>query len=419
MIQGRDIVVISLQPWDIEIGSNCRNIALEFARHNRVLYVNSPLDRATLIRERNTPQVRKRREILKGHSEDLIGVGSNLWTLYPATVLESIGRIPWNGLFDLVNGVNNRRLAGQIKSAIRRLDFKNIILFNDSSMFRGFHLDELLNPELYVYYTRDNLLAIDFWKRHGSRLEPALMRKSDLVVANSTYLADRAGRYNSRSTYVGQGCDLTLYNRKKITTVPDDIARIRGPLIGYTGALFTLRLDLGVLTYLAQAYPQWNFVLIGPEDETFRNSILHNLKNVFFLGNKSPDDLPAYVNRFDVAINPQKLNELTIGNYPRKIDEYLAMGKPVVALKTEAMSVFTEHTYLSENKEDFGLLIDKALRENSPEKESGREEFARGHSWENNVEEIYKAMEKVMEFLKDSGSSEMKHKESVTSTIPF
>ena len=50
-------------------------------------------------------------------------------------------------------------------------------------------------------------------------------------------------------------------------------------------------------------------------------------------------------------LNPQLLNEVTIGNYPRKIDEYLAMGKPTVATKTEGMSVFADYTYLAEDKE--------------------------------------------------------------------
>ena len=36
MIKNRDIVVFGIQAWDIEIGSNCKNIALEFAKNNRV-----------------------------------------------------------------------------------------------------------------------------------------------------------------------------------------------------------------------------------------------------------------------------------------------------------------------------------------------------------------------------------------------
>jgi len=397
MITGRDIIVTSLQSWDIEIGSNCKNIALEFARNNRVLYINSPLDRATIWRKRKDPQVKKRIEILKGRSDDLVQIGDNLWTLYPRTLLESISRIPWNWLFDLGNKINNRRFARQIKSAIHRLQFKDPILFNDSNMFRGFYLKELIQPQLYIYYSRDNLLAIDFWKHQGKRMEPALMRKSDLVLSNSTYLAGLAKQYNPKSYYVGQGCDLSLYDRKKIPSVPEDIAKIPSPVIGYTGALVTLRLDLELIRYLATIYPQWNVVLIGPEDESFRRSDLHGFRNVFFLGNKSPDELPEYINRFNVAINPQKLNDLTIGNYPRKIDEYLAMGKPVVALNTEAMSVFAGYVYLPENKVGFGQAIEKALLENNPEREVQREDFARGHSWENNVKEIYNAIGNITE----------------------
>ena len=61
MIKGKDIIVIvGIQAWDIEIGSNCKNIAVEMSRHNRVLYVNSPLDRITKFKERkHTEKVKK------------------------------------------------------------------------------------------------------------------------------------------------------------------------------------------------------------------------------------------------------------------------------------------------------------------------------------------------------------------------
>ena len=45
MITGKDFVFTGLQPWDIPIGSNARDIALEVSKHNRVLYVNTPLDK--------------------------------------------------------------------------------------------------------------------------------------------------------------------------------------------------------------------------------------------------------------------------------------------------------------------------------------------------------------------------------------
>ena len=275
------------------------------------------------------------------------------------------------------------------------LGFSNIILFNDSDMFRGFYLKELLMPETYIYYTRDNLVAVDYWKKHGVRVEALHMKKADLVVANSTFLAALAQKYNPQSYYVGQGCDVGQFDRNKVTAVPKDVANIPGPIIGYIGALLSLRLDLEVLEYIAENRPEWNLVLVGPEDDAFKASRLHQLSNVHFLGNKTADELPSYLGCFDVAINPQVINPVTIGNYPRKIDEYLVMGKPTVATRTEAMSVFADYTYLAKNMEEFIICIEKALEEDTEERRQQREMFAKQHTWENNVKEIVIAIKKA------------------------
>lgn len=396
MITNRDFIIVGLQALDSRIGSNCINIAHEIARHNRVLYVNYPLDRLTRIREKNDPLIQKRLRILKGKEPDLVQISENMWNLNPRTILESISQIPFNGLFDFFNRINNKRFAREIKKAINKLGFSNYFIFNDSDMFRSLYLKELLNPELYVYYTRDNLIAVDFWKKQGIRIEAELMAKADLVVGNSTYLADHARQFNPHSYYVGQGCDVSLFDTKLIKNVPDDIAKIKRPIIGYIGALFSLRLDIEVLIYLAKQRPDWSIVLVGPEDEAFKTSELHQIENVYFLGSKKMEELPDYLNPFDVALNPQKLNEVTIGNYPRKIDEYLAMGKPTVATRTKAMEVFADHTYLADTKEDYLALVEKALLENTSEMEKEREVFAKSHTWENNVKEIYDKMLHLM-----------------------
>jgi acetyltransferase-like isoleucine patch superfamily enzyme/glycosyltransferase involved in cell wall biosynthesis len=391
-----DIVITGLQALDNEIGSNCINLALEFAKKHRVLYVNYPLDRMTLIREAKDPKIIKRKRMFAGKEENLVKVQENLWNLYPNTVLESIGMISNVRVFDFLNRINNKRFAKQISGAIEKLGFRDFVIFNDSDMFRSFYLKELLKPSLYIYYSRDNLIAVDWWKRQGIRIEAELIRKSDIGVANSVYLCNYLKKFNPDSWYVGQGCDVTAFDMKLIKKVPEDIASIRGPIIGYIGALFTLRLDIGIISHLAEKRPDWSIVLIGPEDEGFKASGLHKMPNVHFLGSKNQADLPAYLSAFDVAINPQILNEVTIGNYPRKIDEYLAMGKPVVATRTEAMQVFEDHTYLAETKEEYLALCEKALKENTPELARDREAFGRSHSWEANADEIYKAIDRKL-----------------------
>jgi glycosyltransferase involved in cell wall biosynthesis len=395
MIRNQDIVVLGIQPWDIEIGSNCKNIAIELAKTNRVLYVNSPLDRISKFRSQNLESVKKRKQILKDKKPILVEVSQNIWNLYPATILESINWIGPARLFDWFNQINNKRFANQISWAIEKLEFSNFIIFNDSDMFRSFYMKELLKPKYYIYYTRDNLIAVDYWKKQGVRLEALHMKKADLVVANSTYLSSLAKKHNPNSFYVGQGCDVSLFDNNLVTTIPVDIKGIQKPIIGYIGALSSLRLDIKVLEHIAESRPVWNIVLVGPEDNKFKSSKLHQFKNVHFFGNKNGNELPSYLNQFDVAINPQVLSPITIGNYPRKIDEYLAMGKPTVATKTEALSVFTGFAYLAGNKEEFIDFIAKALQEDNEKLRRNRQEFARLHTWENNVNEIAKALETV------------------------
>ena len=182
MIKGRDIVVVGIQAWDIEIGSNCKNIAAEFARHNRVIYVNPPLDRITLKREKNSEKIQKRLKIKNGKEPDLVKVGPNLWNLYPKTMIESINWMSSHSLFKILNKRNSRFFANDIQSAVSRLNFKNIILFNDSSMFLGLHLKSFLKPEVYAYYMRDYLIKVPYWKKHGEQIEPQLIKNADVIV---------------------------------------------------------------------------------------------------------------------------------------------------------------------------------------------------------------------------------------------
>ncbi|RZK24767.1 MAG: glycosyltransferase family 1 protein [Hymenobacter sp.] len=391
-LSSRDIIVVGQQPWDTLLGSNCKDIALEFSGTHRVLYVNAPLDRNTVLRERNSPMVQQRLRVLRGEQQSLEAVAENLWVLTPDCILESINWLPASRVHSLLNKLNNQRFAKAIRKGIAALNFQDYILFNDNDIFRSLHLKELLKPDLSVYYSRDFILAGGYWKKHGLRLEPAIIAKSDLCVANSSYLADYCRRYNPQAVDVGQGCDAALFLPRPMAEQPADLQGLSAPVIGYVGALVSSRLDIELLGYLAQQRPQWSLVLVGPEDDDFKASTLHQLPNVHFLGQKPTSQLPDYVQHFDVCLNPQVVNQLTVGNYPRKVDEYLALGKPVVATRTEAMSVFKNHTYLASSREDYLLLIEQALTENTPARQQQRRAFAATHTWPHSVARIYEAM---------------------------
>lgn len=393
-IKNRDFIIVGQQPWDNPIGSNCINIAEEIAKSNRVLYVNPPVDRITLMRKREDERyiINRRQAILDGKRKALQPEIDNLWSFTPLKTIESINMLPDGALYDWANKRNNKIYAKEILKAVDELGFKDYILFNDGDMFRSFYLKEYLKPQVSIYYTRDYFRAVDYWKKHGLRLEPELMAKSDLVTSNSLYLNQLAQEFNPNSHYIGQGCEFDLFDPEKINSIPDDLAKIPQPRIGYVGALLNLRLDIQLLEKIAEAKPHWQIVLVGPEDEHFQKSKLHHFSNVHFLGPKPMESLGSYLKGFDLAINPQRFNEVTIGNYPRKIDEYLAMGLATVATLTETMKAFEDHVYLGENLEDYLKMIEEGLENNSAKVQAERRDFALQHSWENSVNDMYKAI---------------------------
>ncbi len=248
---------------------------------------------------------------------------------------------------------------------------------------------------MFVYYIRDFLLSQDYFVKHGHRAEPEMIRKADAIAANSKYLANYAAQYNSNAADVGQGCDVEDFLAVP-DAIPSDIKDIPHPVIGYCGSLTATRLDIELLQFIASARPGWNIVLVGPEDAAFKSSQLHLQKNIHFLGSKRQAELPAYTHAFDVCINPQLLNQMTIGNYPRKVDEYLAAGKPVVATKTEAMEMFGAQAYLCSDNNEYIEMIALALREGDDvARVEARKAMAMSHTWQASVGEIYKLINKT------------------------
>jgi glycosyltransferase involved in cell wall biosynthesis len=379
-IKNKDIVLFSFQPWESGIGFNFKEMAFELAKYNRVLFVNRAPDRNSLLRNKNESNRPKKKT-------ELTQIEKNLWLYNPDIVMESINWISINSVYDLLNKINNSRLAGGIKKIIKKLSFKDFIFINDNDFYRGLYQKEYLECSHYIFYIRDFLTIQPYFRKHGTRLEEKIIKKADLVVANSAYLANYASQWNEKTFDIEQGCDLKNYLSIEYP-MPDDIAKLKRPIIGYCGAVTSMRLDISVIEHIALSFPDYSIVFVGPVDKTFEKSKLNNLKNIYFTGLRKLEEIPAYISHFNICMNPQMINPLTVGNYPRKIDEYLVMGKPVVATATLAMEMFRDYVFLCKTKEDYVAQINLILSNEqflSEQEKERRINFALTHSWENSI----------------------------------
>ncbi|RYY51206.1 MAG: glycosyltransferase family 1 protein [Chitinophagaceae bacterium] len=394
-IKDKDFIVFGLQPWDIPIGSNCKNIAAELSKYNRVLYVNRPLDRMSYHRGSKDIQTRNRIAAIRRGENVLTEIKSNLWVFNPGKMLESINMLPAGFLYNFLNKRNNKLLAGEISKASKQLGFTDPILFVDNDFFNALYLKDFLQPQLFIFYIRDYLRSQQYFGKHGKRAEPLIMKKADGVAANSAYLARYASQFNTNVADVGQGCEVEDF-LEFTGPKPNDISAIPYPIIGYVGSITSTRLDINLLEEIAASRSDWNIVLVGPTDTQFEQSKLVQMSNVHFLGAKSQQELASYVHAFDVCINPQLLNQMTIGNYPRKVDEYLAAGKPVVATRTETMEMFGTNAFLCNGAPEYVEAIEKALNEqHDPQKVKARIAMGAAHTWKASVDQIYHLIKKT------------------------
>jgi hypothetical protein len=104
------------------------------------------------------------------------------------------------------------------------------------------------------------------------------------------------------------------------------------------------RMDLQLVSELAQRQPDMHFVFVGPVVKIDPDT-LPRRSNVHWLGFKSYADLPNYLRGWDAGFMPFALNESTRFISPTKTPEFLAAGLPLCS--TAIVDVVTPYRQLN------------------------------------------------------------------------
>ncbi|MGA9397037.1 MAG: hypothetical protein WBV22_02150, partial [Anaerolineaceae bacterium] len=160
-----------------------------------------------------------------------------------------------------------------------------------------------------------------------------LLRNASLVLATAYKLVEEARLHRPDVIYSPNGVAYEHFARaarEEHTTPPEDMTSILSdskPVIGYYGALARW-FDYDLLKAIAALRPGYNFVLIGPDyDATLNPAKITHLSNIHWLGVKPYQELPHYLQYFDIATIPFIVNEITHATSPLKLFEYMAGEK--------------------------------------------------------------------------------------------
>lgn len=362
------VVFLSPFPWD-GLWQTSHYIANHLARH-------VPLLNVELAPEWNPRSVNFRADqalrVLKGRCFRREG---DIHVLTPRTLPA--------GRWASVSKWNEKTYRKDVHAACRRLGFRKPLywVFYYEGCLRKL---ASLQPDTYIYH------CLDHFERGDAGEERKLAAGAAMVLAVSQPLVDKHKAANEATFLLTNGVNLEWFDVERQEETPSDLPK-GSLLIGFDGNLNRL-VDIDLILQAAIAYPNEQFILIGP---TLRGGSspggahqqalarLHTLANVRLLGLRSPWELGRYLKAFDICIIPFQQNEMMWYADPLKFYQYLALGKPIVAVSLPAFEPYKDLCYVAASREQFLPLIQRALDEGRNQEMFRRRVAAgRQHSWD-------------------------------------
>lgn len=381
MFKNKLVIFFGGKDWWIHtISTGARFCKLMADHDNYILFVNNLPVRAPKIGKKSSG--RRYIDKIKSMLKFLRKAEKNIWVMTPIF-------FPFYETSFLKN-LNIRFLQLQLYLSKRIMGCgQDIPLIFSQTPVVGLILPRLRH-QLSIYYVADKY---DRYReitaqKAISELDRSALDHSDIVITVSKELYKHYSTLKQECHYIPHGVDFDLFNRaaSKKFRKPEELAEIKPPIIGYFGSISSSN-DQHILRYIAQEEPGWSIVLIGEIYGDY--SRLKQFPNVYFLGKKDLQELPAYGHFFDVCIMNWKLTEWIHYCSPVKTKEYLAMGKPVISVPIpEVIYNFSDVVSIAATPQEFHEKIKWELKHDSDEKRRKRIQKVMNETWASKMEQI-------------------------------
>ncbi|GMN99845.1 glycosyltransferase [Parageobacillus thermoglucosidasius] len=224
-------------------------------------------------------------------------------------------------------------------------------------------------------------------------LENDLVENSHIVFSVSSILDERMKQKNNNSHLIPNGVDFDRFAQLegKLSILREEY---RKPIIGFIGTIAEW-IDLSLIEKVAKEILNATVLLVGPIHEDVTS--LEKLPNVKFLGKVKYDEVPSYINLFDVCLNPFKKTDAGNAADPIKLYEYLALGKPVVSTNIPEAIKLKDVIYIADDEKEFVDKVKHALNYQTHEEVSRRKEIAKKNSWRKRSEDILSIIKDTLE----------------------
>ncbi len=289
-------------------------------------------------------------------------------------------------------------LHGIIDELVRSEHIDDFVLWTYTPM--PMPLVRKLGPLAIVYDCMDELSAFLGSPPELVPRERELFRVADLVFTGGPSLYRAKRDLHPAVHCFPSSVDVAHFARARDgLREAADQAPLPRPRLGFYGVIDE-RLDLRLLDALATSHPEWQIVMIGPTVK-IDPAVLPRRPNITYFGQRSYDDLPAYLAGWDVCLLPFALNDATRFISPTKTLEYMAAEHPIVATPiTDVAEPYRTLVYLGETPREFVAACEHALDAGEAERRAragGMRRTLAGTSWDATVAAMDRLIEAAVE----------------------
>ena len=381
MNRQHDILCISSIDWDFIWQGHQEIMSRLAAEGHRVLFIEN-----TGVRQVRVSDMGRIRARLKNWRRGTNGFREERPNLFVHSPL--VLPLPYSRI---AGWINRQVMMRSITRWMRATGFSRPVVWTFLPTPLAREVIARIDPVASVYHCVDEFASSSADARRIVTSEEQLFRDADLVFVTSEKLRERAARFSNRVHLFPSGVSLEAFGaaRDNAVAVPEDLARLPKPIAGYVGGIHQW-VDQNLLAAVAAQLPDTTFAFIGPAQVDV--SRLLACPNVHLLGQRSHSQVPAYIQGFDVGLVPYRIADYTANVYPAKMNEYLAMGKPVVATNLPEVHRFNlEHgevVQVGATVEDFAAAIKSSGADAGVEPRQRRIAVAERNGWSRRLEDM-------------------------------
>jgi len=191
---------------------------------------------------------------------------------------------------------------------------------------------------------------------------------------------------SDKTIVVSHGVDYDLFATPAARA--DDLPTGR-KIAGFYGSL-PHWVDPALIKQTAATLPDWLFVFVGG-GQLFETG--DTPENTLFLGARSHQSLPGYVQHWNVSMLPYRDCEPLRAGNPLKLREYLAAGTPIASVEFPALAPYRHLVSLATDPSQFAGAILAAANDGA--RNSLRQNSVASNTWEARAAEVEAALAKL------------------------